>query len=114
MEDAVSSQPFSDMNVNINGAGADNWDLAVEVGENGSDGGFNQMVTFNLVMDGLDESQFIGQRVGMRVQSIEGGSFDNVGSSKLLNGGQVPEPATLGILGLSLLGLGVIRRKRRS
>lgn len=95
-------------NVNINGSGEDNWDLAVKVGENGSAGGFNQMVMFDLTILGLSASQFDGQRVGMRVQSIAGGSFGE-GSSKLL---RVPEPGILALFGLGLLGLGLSQRKR--
>lgn len=95
-------------NVNINGSGEDNWDLGVKVGKNGSADGFNQMVMFDLTILGLDASQFDGQRVGMRVQSIAGGSFGE-GSSKLL---RVPEPGILALFGIGLLGLGFARRKR--
>lgn len=107
-EDSIGTKPFADNNVNINGSGEDNWDLAVQVGENGAAGGFNQMVMFDLTIMGLEASLFDGQRVGMRVQSIAGGSFGG-GSSKLL---RVPEPGILALFGLGLLGLGLARRKR--
>lgn len=113
--DSVGTQPFFDNNVNINGTGADNWDLAVQVGENGADGGFVQMLFFDLTITGLDEQQFQNQRVGMRVQSIEGADDFSFGSSKLLDTGPpslVPEPGTLGLLGAGFLGLGFARRKR--
>ncbi|MFQ3207289.1 MAG: hypothetical protein ACI9IT_001444 [Glaciecola sp.] len=102
-------------NLNINGAGATNWDLAVKVGENGPNGGFVQTLSFQVTLAGLDETQFIGQRVGMRVQSIAGvGGFG--GSSKLLgtNTTEVPGPGALALLGLGLVGLGFVRRKTKA
>ena len=99
-------------NVNLNGSGATNWDLAVEVGENGSDGGFIQSLSFDITIAGLDETAFLDQRVGMRVQSIEGLQSFNGGSSKLLDV-TVPEPGSLALLALGLVGLGVTRKMRR-
>ena len=103
-----------DSNVQINGTGATDWDLAVQVGENGGQDGFNQLLSFDITWEGLDEAQFTGQRVGMRVQSITGitGYDDDEGSSKLTT--EVPEPASLALLGLGLAGLGVARRKTKA
>lgn len=94
--------------VNINGSGAAGWDLGLVVGQNGGAGGFNQTVSLVISWMGLDALQFDGQRAGMRVQSIAGGSFAG-GSSKLRN---VPEPSILALFGFGLLGLGIVRRKR--
>ncbi len=102
-------------NVNINGSGTAGWDLGLITGQNGSAGGFNQTVTILLSALGLSASEFDGQRMGMRVQSIAGVA-DFGGSSKLRGVGSppvsIPEPGTLGLLGLGLMGLGLLRRKR--
>jgi hypothetical protein len=93
--------------LNINGSGSAAWDMALQVGTNGATGGFNQTVSFDLTWLGLNALQFDSQRVGMRVQSIEGGSFEG-GSSKLR---KVPEPSILLLFSLGLLGLGLARSK---
>lgn len=91
-------------NINLIGAAGDGWDLAVRVGTPGAPDGFNQMRQLTLIGDGLTAEDLLGQRVGMRVQSISGVDFDP-SSSKLLGVTTVPEP---GVLGLMLMGLGMI------
>lgn len=115
--DSVGPKPFSDQNASIQGTGEDDWDLAVQTGVKGADGGFNQIVTFELMAIMKDilspkfsTQSFLDQRVGMRVQSIEGDELIfREGSSKLTT--QVPEPGTLGLLGAGLLGLALQRRR---
>ena len=80
-EDSVGSSLGK--NININGSSAKDWDLAVNVGKNGAKDGFNQTLSFDITIAGLDESLFFGSRVGMRVQSIKGSSFRS-DSSKLV------------------------------
>lgn len=115
-ENAVSSSPGGNVNLNGGSPAQTNWDFAVLTGTKGSADGFIQTLSFDLTIVGLDQTQFSNQRVGMRVQSIEGGAFDGVGSSKLVGTGTsvtVPEPGTIALLGLGLFGLGVQRRKHQ-
>ncbi|NEX23665.1 hypothetical protein G3480_25900 [Thiorhodococcus mannitoliphagus] len=134
-EDKVpSKQPFkAENNAQLNGGGIQtNWDFAVLVGQNGSGGGFNQIVSFQMTLEGLDEDQFLNMSAGMRVQSIEGPGFP--GSSKLTGTGYfpqteagdspastpgsdsgptpVPTPKTLMLLGIGSLMLGWSQRRK--
>jgi hypothetical protein len=120
-QNSVGTQPFSDNNVNINGSGETDWDFAIQVGNNGGSDGFQQTVMFDLIITGLDESQFVGQRAGMRVQSIEPAFScnepDPCDSSKLIGSGPapgpgVPAPDTLALLGVGALA-GAFRWRRR-
>ena len=118
-DNAVTTKPFPDNNVSLQGTNSGPWDLAVQLGNNGSSLGFIQTVSFDLTILGLDQSQFFDQRVGMQGQSIAG--VAGFTSSKLLGDGEgggdpdpdpnpVPVPGTVLLLGIGLLGLRFMRR----
>jgi hypothetical protein len=114
----VNSVGGANNNLNGGGGAGEDFDIGIAVGTQGGPGGFNQTITFDMVLTGLDTSLFLDQRVGMRVQSIDVPGFG--GSSKLLGdaGGNgttpVPEPATLALLGAGVIGLGILRRRRQA
>lgn len=110
---SVNSVGSSNNNLNGGGGAGSNFDIGIAVGTQGSAGGFNQTITFDMVSIGLDTSLFLDQRIGMRVQSIQGGTFMS-GSSKLLGDGtttSVPEPGTLAVINIGLLILGSALRR---
>ncbi|MBB1125318.1 PEP-CTERM sorting domain-containing protein [Thiospirillum jenense] len=84
---SVSNKPFEDKDIK---APEGNFDFAIQVGQRGNGGGFNQTVSFDMMYAGLSTSMFNDQRVAMRVQSIEGATGFNEGSSKLLGEGELP------------------------
>jgi hypothetical protein len=113
---SVSNSPFRDRNVSLNGSGPGGWDFAIQTGESGPAGGYLQTVTYTFRATGLSANEFAGQRVGMRVQSIEGVPGFTAGSSKLLLGNGVPiaEPGVLGLLLISMGVIGTAIRRRAS
>ncbi len=122
-EDAYGMDALDANNNNLNGTETSGWDLIVETGQRGSDGGFNQTLSFDLTIAGLTEALFDDQLFGMRVQSIQGLELFMGGSSKLLGDGNevedtdpqvgtIPEPETLSLFALALFGIGLLRRKQ--
>jgi hypothetical protein len=94
------------------------FDITVEVGVNGSAGGFIETLMFDIIGGGITASMFAEQLVGMRVQSITGISGYMEGSSKLVgdgpgNGTPMPEPGTLGLLMIGFIGTGAARLRKK-
>lgn len=121
-------------NNNLNGGGgvATGFDIGLLLGLNGGRDGFQQQRTFDLVLPGLSSAALTDQRIGLRVQSIAGGAFDGIGSSKLLGeltdttppliatsfatfaapSGSIPTPAPWVLIGLGLAALTPWSRRR--
>jgi hypothetical protein len=82
------------------------------VGTNGScagdpTGGFCSFAAVGVAFAGTALSVDFGGAAG----SI---GFDDITLGAVVPGGEVPEPATLGLLGLAALGLGAMRRKQQA
>ena len=99
-----------DPNNNLNGSGLTDFDIGLALGIQGGPD-FVQTLMFSITSVGLTSAEFAEQRVGMRVQSIEGTTFA-AGSAKLGGEGDggggeqdIPVPGTLLLIGLGLLGL---------
>ena len=98
------------------GPAGTNYDIGLAFSAQGCGDGCFQTIMFDMTSTGLTSAAFAEQRVGMRVQSIDGEDpFTYMaGSAKLTglgDGGgggqqQVPEPGTLLLFALGLVGLG--------
>ena len=94
------------------GSPGKNFDMAFQVGIQGSAQGFLQTITFGLTGAGLDALDFLGEAGSMRVQSINTATLDDASSKLVGPSGNVPEPSILALMGLGLIGLGFARRQR--
>jgi hypothetical protein len=75
----------------LNGTDEDSFDIGIQVGVGGNEGGFNPHVSFEMAGGGISEDWFTAQtneilRAGLRVQSINVDNFGNAGASSKLIG----------------------------
>jgi len=92
---------------NLNGLTSDAFEVGVRIGNNGSP--YIPTTTFSInALSGMSLNDFT--RVGVRAQST---GFTGNGSDKAIIFSRVPEPASLLLMSVGLIGLGVMRKKRK-
>lgn len=95
-------------------------DFAADEGKDGSPISYNETGTFVLSLaSGKTFSDIIAAleagtlRVGLHIRSIDTDDSDDAGSDAFVNITPVPEPGTLALQGLGILGPGLQRRRSR-
>lgn len=94
-------------NNNLNGGGSPGaMDAGIAFGQPGGSGGLIETTMFTLShANGLTVSLFDGQTIAGRLQTVGPPPNGGGGSSKITGTVDVPEPGTLGLMGLAVVGL---------
>ncbi len=94
-------------NNNLNGGGSPGaMDAGIAFGQPGGSGGLLDMTMFTLSHpDGLTLSLFDGQTIAGRLQTVGPAPNGGGDSSKIVGLVDIPEPGTLSLMGLAVVGL---------